>query len=111
MGIKPIDVQVNISQINHVARMHQNEQGHHRDVQLYQGQHMVKDAEAMAHTIQQTHQPENEESLVKERKEGRQAEEHAGKQKEHKDHDPEQENEEGVFKKFDEKGSLFDGFS
>ena len=108
MGIKPIDVQVNISQINHVARMQHNEQGHHREVQLQQGQHVLREADATAHSIQQTHQPENEESVVKEK-----AEQERRESKGRNDSEKEQhaEEEDAIPDPLEEKGQLFDGFS
>ena len=109
MGIKPIDLQVNISQINHVARIQHNEQGHFRDVQLQQGQHVLKEADAKAHTILQTHQSENEESTVKDKKE-RSETERREEERRHRENG-ELEAEEVLLDSGDEKGHLFDGFS
>ena len=108
MGVKPIDLQVNISQINHVARIQHNEQGHFREVQLKQADHLAKESEAKAQTIQQTLESTNEESLVKERKESLPQQHHAQHGEHERDEGDDEEMPEDVF---DTKGHLFDGFS
>lgn len=65
MSFKPLDLQVNISQMNHVARDQSHETGEVRHMQQHGSQVIHQDGDKMAHTVEETHKPENEESLVK----------------------------------------------
>lgn len=69
MGIKPIDIQVNISQLNQVARIHQHEQSHPVTQQARQAEHLVRETLQQDHQVDQSNQPTNDESKVRERKE------------------------------------------
>ena len=64
MSFKPLDLQVNISQINHVARMQQNEQSHSLLVQTHQQGNLAREAERAQTTVMETAKGK-EESAVK----------------------------------------------
>jgi len=54
MSFKPIDLQVNISQINHVARTQQNEQAHPHTLQAQQQSHLAREAERIQSTVMES---------------------------------------------------------
>jgi hypothetical protein len=54
MSFKPLDLQVNISQLNHVARMQQNEQSHPNLVQTHHQGHLAREAERTQTTVMET---------------------------------------------------------
>ena len=64
MSFKPLDLQVNISQINHVARTQQNEQSHPVQQQHDQAAHLLKDATRAQETVIQSG-PSSEDGSVR----------------------------------------------
>ncbi len=67
MSFKPLDLQVNISQMNHVARDQSHETSEIRHMQQHGSQVIHQEGDKMAHTVEKTHQSENEESFVKDK--------------------------------------------
>jgi len=62
MSFKPIDIQVNISQINHVARIQQNEQSHPNLVQTHQQGHLAREAERTQTTVMESAKSKEDEA-------------------------------------------------
>ena len=54
MSFKPLDLQVNISQINHVARNQQNEQSHPHILQAQQQDHLAREAVRTQSTVMES---------------------------------------------------------
>jgi hypothetical protein len=71
MSIKPIDLQVNIGQLGNIARIQHGEQIQGALNQANQAQHLAKQSDVQAHTVNQPAQPENRDSQVNDRKERR----------------------------------------
>jgi len=67
VSFKPLDLQINISQMNHVARAQSHETSEIRHMQQHESLIIHQEADKMAHTVEKTHKSENEESIVKER--------------------------------------------
>jgi len=70
MSFKPIDIQVNISQMNNVARSQQHERTHPLHDQAAHAAHIKKEGDDRQHIVEPKGQTTNEESTVKWRKEG-----------------------------------------
>lgn len=68
MSFKPIDIQVNISQINHVARAQQQQRLQPLLDQAAHAAHIRKEGDAKQHIVEPKGQAGNEESTVKWRK-------------------------------------------
>ena len=63
MSFRPIDLQVNIAQINHVARTQQNEQAHPQVVQTHQQTHIAREALRTQTTVLETGKSKEDEAL------------------------------------------------
>jgi len=105
MSFKPLDIQVNISQMNQVARTQQHEQGLAKESQIQHAQHIIKESQIKDQTIEQTGQSTNEDSLVKERKENQKRK---LKYKNKKKQQEEQEKSQKKQEPDDEKGHIID---
>lgn len=67
MSFKPLDLQVNISQINHVARNQHHQQAVPREIQHHQAEHLRRQSEQMQHNVQKSAETSGEGSTVRER--------------------------------------------
>ena len=63
MSFKPIDLQVNISQINHVARSQQNEQAHPLVMQAHQQTHLAREAARTESTVMESAKTKDEDAV------------------------------------------------
>lgn len=91
MSFKPLDLQVNISQINHVARTQHHQQAVPGEMQQHQAEHLRKQSDSMQHNVQKSAESSGEGSKVKER--DREQHPHGKKQKQQ--HHDEMEDETG----------------
>ena len=71
MSFKPIDIQINISQMNHVARTQQHERSQPLNDQAAHAAHIRKEGDEKQHIVEPKGQTTNEESVVKWRKDGK----------------------------------------
>lgn len=69
MSFRPIDLQINIGQLNHVARGQQQERLQPLQDQAVHAAHIVKEGDVKQHAVEAKSQPSNEESRVTWRKE------------------------------------------
>lgn len=69
MSFKPIDIQINISQMNNVARNQQHERTQPLHDQAAHAAHLKKESDEKQHIVEPKGQTRNEESTVKWRKE------------------------------------------
>ena len=70
MSFKPIDIQINISQMNNVAKHQQHERTQPLHDQAAHAAHLKKEGDERRHIVEPKGQTTNEESTVKWRKEG-----------------------------------------
>ena len=80
MSFKPIDIQVNISQMNHVARSQQQERAQPLHDQAAHAAHIKKEGDERQHIVEPKGQTSNDESTVKWRKDGNQQQKHKDSQ-------------------------------
>ena len=69
MSFRPIDLQINIGQLNHVARGQEQERLQPLQDQAVHAAHIVKEGDVKQHAVEAKSQPSNEESRVAWRKE------------------------------------------